>query len=111
MITVHLQATCGAEEDEYLFPSDISKCVELLLLKHGRTLDGICSEAFRKSLSSFLGDQAKRLEHMMKLVDGENLENTKCVEDLKGNSKIVDKIARKISGITERQLEVNIAVL
>eukprot|EP00258_Populus_trichocarpa_P001242 XP_002300065.2 DNA-directed RNA polymerase III subunit 1 isoform X1 [Populus trichocarpa] len=104
-----VKATCGAEEDEYLSPSDISNIVQSLLLKHNGTLDGICSESFRKSLSSFLGDQAKRLECLMKLVDGvevENFENIKNVEGLTGISKNTEKIAQKVSGITEKQLEV-----
>lgn len=114
MINSHTQATCGAEEDEYLSPSDISNIVQSLLLKHNGTLDGICSESFRKSLSSFLGDQAKRLECLMKLVDGvevENFENIKNVEGLTGISKNTEKIAQKVSGITEKQLEVSITSL
>nr|XP_034916946.1 DNA-directed RNA polymerase III subunit 1 isoform X2 [Populus alba] len=104
-----VKATCGAEEDEYLSPSDISNIVQSLLLKHNGTLDGICSESFRKSLSSFLGDQAKRLECLMKLVDGvevENFDNIKNVEGRTGISKNTEKIAQKVSGITEKQLEV-----
>uniref|UniRef100_A0A6M2EG35 DNA-directed RNA polymerase subunit n=1 Tax=Populus davidiana TaxID=266767 RepID=A0A6M2EG35_9ROSI len=104
-----VKATCGAEEDEYLSPSDISNIVQSLLLKHNGTLDGICSESFRKSLSSFLGDQAKRLECLMKLVDGvevENFENIKNVEGRTGISNNTEKIAQKVSGITEKQLEV-----
>ncbi|KAJ6754334.1 DNA-DIRECTED RNA polymerase [Salix purpurea] len=106
-----VKATCGAEEDEYLSPLDISNFVQSLLLKHDGTLDGICSESFRKSLSSFLGDKAQRLECMMKLVDGvevENFENIKTAKGLTGISKNTEKIAQKVSGITEKQLEVSI---
>lgn len=49
---------------------------------------------------------------MMKLVDGvegENSENIGKVESVGGNSKNLEKIAHKISGITERQLDVSAA--
>ena len=106
-----MQATCGAEEDEYLSPSNISNFVQSLLLKHDGTLDGVCSESFKKSLSSFLEDKAKRLECLVKLIDGvevENFENIKNVKGLTGISKNTEKIAQKVSGITEKQLEVSI---
>ncbi|XP_050232312.1 DNA-directed RNA polymerase III subunit 1 [Mercurialis annua] len=90
------KATCPAGEDNYLSPSDIPDVVENLFVKIDLALGGVCSEAFKKSLTTFLGGHVKRLESMMKLVDGDE---DQC-------SETVEKLAHKVCGVSKRQIEV-----
>ncbi|EEF30548.1 DNA-directed RNA polymerase III largest subunit, putative [Ricinus communis] len=103
-----VKATCPVREEDYLSPLDISDVVENLLLKHDMALGGICSEAFKKSLTSFLGSHAKRLESMMKLADGVEDPTSENIQTggIRGNSKIIERLAHKIFGVSERQIEV-----
>ncbi|KAF2300462.1 hypothetical protein GH714_013595 [Hevea brasiliensis] len=105
---IKVKATCPAGEEDYVSPSEISNMVEDLLVKYDMALGGICSEAFKKSLSSFLGDHVKRLESMMNLVDGVEGQNSENIEvgAVRGNTENIEKMAHKIFGTTERQLQV-----
>ncbi|XP_065849011.1 DNA-directed RNA polymerase III subunit 1 isoform X2 [Euphorbia lathyris] len=102
-----VKATCPSGEDDYLHPSEIPDMVENMLVKYDKSFGGICSEAFKKSLSSFLGDHVKRLESMIKLFSATDGQVSEDIED--GSVRrcmTIDKMAHKISGISERQLEV-----
>lgn len=71
--------------------------VEKQLARYGMQPDKCCSEAFINSLRKFLEDRRNKLEKKIKYV-----------EDFGGDEKseIIEKVAHKTSGITEKQLEV-----
>ncbi|WCJ25207.1 DNA-directed RNA polymerase III subunit 1 [Euphorbia peplus] len=103
-----VKATCPSGEEDYLSPLEIPNMVDNMLVKYDKAFGGICSEAFKQSLSSFLGDHVKRLESIMKLfsgTDGRISEDSDGIHDVRRTTHI-DKVAHKISGISERQLEV-----
>lgn len=62
--------------------------------------DGVCSEAFKKSLKGFLEGQKNELKRVMQLVSN-------CEQ----KSEILEDVGHKICGITDRQLEVTIAIM
>ncbi|KAG8633988.1 DNA-directed RNA polymerase III subunit 1 isoform X3 [Manihot esculenta] len=105
---IKVKATSPAVEGDYLSPSDISIMVENLIVKYDTALGSICTEAFKKSLRSFLGDHVKKLESMMKLVGGVEEESSEDIEvgAVRGDTKNIEKVAHKIFGISKRQLEV-----
>ncbi|GLU11714.1 hypothetical protein SLE2022_284390 [Rubroshorea leprosula] len=94
-LLMKVKATCPPREHKYLSPQEISKFVEEQLGKHGPA--GVCSEAFIKSLRGFLEKEKDKLKRML-----ESLENFSG----KNKSEILENIGHKISGITDKQLEV-----
>ena len=98
LFDVHLQSTCPPVEQKYLPVKAIPQTIEEQLAKHDPS--GICSEAFKKSLEGFLKGQMNELDRVMTLVNN-------CAQ----KSEILENFGHKISGITDRQLEVAIAIV
>lgn len=93
-----LKATCPAgENDSYLSPGEISGKLEEELVKQSVAHGGDCSEAFKRSLRDFFGVLGGRLKRTMELVE-EYAAGGKC--------KDLEKVAHKVSGITNKLLEV-----
>lgn len=93
-----IQATCPAgENDSYLSPGEISGKLEEELVKQSVAHGGDCSEAFKRSLRDFFGVLGGRLKRTMELVE-EYAAGGKC--------KDLEKVAHKVSGITNKLLEV-----
>ncbi|KAJ4725928.1 DNA-directed RNA polymerase subunit [Melia azedarach] len=96
-LLMKVEATCPAARSRYLSPKEISEMVKKQLARYGMQPDKCCSEAFINSLRKFLEDRRNKLEKKIKYV-----------EDFGGDEKseIIEKVAHKTSGITEKQLEV-----
>ncbi|KAK1587161.1 hypothetical protein Q3G72_010241 [Acer saccharum] len=96
-LLLNIEATCPARGNKYLSPQEISEMVEKQVAGYGMNPDKTCSEAFINSLRKFFESHRDKLERKIKLV-----------EDFSGDrkSEILEEVAHKISGITERQLEV-----
>ncbi|OMO91373.1 RNA polymerase, alpha subunit [Corchorus olitorius] len=92
-LLMKVKATCPPVEHKYLSADDIPRMVEEQLDKHDPA--GICSQAFKKSLKGFLERQTNELKRVMGLVGN-------CAQ----KNEILDKVIHKMSGITDRQLEV-----
>lgn len=93
---MHVKATCPFRGQKYLSPQEILTFAEEQLNK----LDAakICSDAFIKSLLRFLEKEKEKLKMKLEKFSGEN------------KSEIVEYIGHKVSGITEKQLEVFVRV-
>ncbi|XP_021907699.1 DNA-directed RNA polymerase III subunit 1 isoform X2 [Carica papaya] len=97
-----IQATCPAgENDSYLSPGEISGKLEEELVKQSVAHGGDCSEAFKRSLRDFFGVLGGRLKRTMELVE-EYAAGGKC--------KDLEKVAHKVSGITNKLLEVFVEI-
>ncbi|TXG73952.1 hypothetical protein EZV62_002531 [Acer yangbiense] len=96
-LLMKIEATCPARGHKYLAPQEISKMVEKQVAGYGMNPDKTCSEAFINSLRTFFESRQDKLEQKIKLI-----------EDFCGDrkSEILEKVAHKISGITETLLEV-----
>lgn len=101
------QATCPATgAHATLFQSDIEQAIDERLSKHDMTLEGGCSDAFRKSLSDFLYELVTKLNNTRRALglDDDSIQTIKRNEyDLK---HVLENVAAKISGISSRQLQV-----
>ncbi|KAH7560948.1 hypothetical protein JRO89_XS10G0144500 [Xanthoceras sorbifolium] len=96
-LLMKVEATCPARGHKYLSPQEISEMVEKKLAGYGMNPDKTGNEAFINSLRKFFESRRDKLEQKIKLVEDFSGE---------GKSEILQKVAHKISGITERQLEV-----
>ncbi|KAI9196764.1 hypothetical protein LWI28_026830 [Acer negundo] len=96
-LLLNVEATCPARGNKYLSPQEISEMVEKQVAGYGMNPDKTCSEAFINSLRKFFESHRDKLERKIKLL-----------EDFSGDrkSEILEEVAHKISGLTERQLEV-----
>ncbi|XVE59161.1 hypothetical protein DITRI_Ditri05aG0023300 [Diplodiscus trichospermus] len=92
-LLMKVKATCPPVEQKYLPVEAIEQMIEEQLAKHDPSR--ICSGAFKKSLVGFLIKQKKELQRVMTLVNN-------CAQ----KSELLENIGHKISGITDRQLEV-----
>ncbi|EOY20721.1 DNA-directed RNA polymerase [Theobroma cacao] len=92
-LLMKVKATCPPIEQKCLHVGSIMQMLEEQLAKHDPA--GVCSEAFKKSLKGFLKSQTNELDRVMKLVNN-------CAQ----KSEILEKVGHKISGISDRQLEV-----
>ncbi|KAL5833044.1 hypothetical protein ACOSQ3_016718 [Xanthoceras sorbifolium] len=96
-LLMKVEATCPARGHKYLSPQEISEMVEKKLAGYGMNPDKTGNEAFINSLRKFFESRRDKLEQKIKLIEDFSGE---------GKSEILQKVAHKISGITERQLEV-----
>ncbi|XP_022755690.1 DNA-directed RNA polymerase III subunit 1 isoform X3 [Durio zibethinus] len=92
-LLMKVKATCPPVEQNYLPVEAIPQMIEEQIAKHDPS--GICSEAFKKSLVGFLKGRMNELLRVMTLVKY-------CVQ----KSEMLENVGHKISGITNRQLEV-----
>eukprot|EP00268_Persea_americana_P026340 TRINITY_DN25729_c0_g1_i2.p1 TRINITY_DN25729_c0_g1~~TRINITY_DN25729_c0_g1_i2.p1 ORF type:complete len:1385 (-),score=229.29 TRINITY_DN25729_c0_g1_i2:420-4574(-) len=102
-----IKATCPATGAyATLFQSEIEQAIDERLSKHDMTLEGGCSDAFRKSLSDFLYELITKLNNTRRALglDDDSIQTIKPNEyDLK---HVLENVAAKISGISSRQLQV-----
>ncbi|KHG07033.1 DNA-directed RNA polymerase III subunit RPC1 [Gossypium arboreum] len=94
---VDTAATCPPVDQKYLPADAIPQMLEEQVVKHDP--DGVCSEAFKKSLKGFLEGQKNELKRVMQLVSNSAQKN-----------EILEDVSHKICGITDRQLEVFIRI-
>ncbi|XVF46430.1 hypothetical protein PTKIN_Ptkin03bG0026100 [Pterospermum kingtungense] len=92
-LLLKVKATCPPVEPKYLPVEALPQKIEEQLTKHDPSR--ICSEAFRKSLEDFLKKKMNELHRVMTLVNNSAQK-----------SEMLENIGHKISGITDRQLEV-----
>ncbi|KAL4297038.1 hypothetical protein GQ457_12G029390 [Hibiscus cannabinus] len=96
-LLMKVKATCPPIDQKYLPVDAIPQMLEEQLVKHDP--DGVCSEAFIKSLKGFVEGKANDLKRVMELVNN-------CAQ----KSEIFEDVGHKIAGITDRQLEVFIRI-
>lgn len=96
-LLMKVKATCPPVDQKYLPADAIPQMLEEQVVKHDP--DGVCSEAFKKSLKGFLEGQKNELKRVLQLVSNSAQKN-----------EILEDVSHKICGITDRQLEVFIRI-
>ncbi|KAF5727410.1 DNA-directed RNA polymerase III subunit rpc1 isoform X1 [Tripterygium wilfordii] len=96
-LLMKVKATCPAKEDRFLSVDNISDIVEEQLSEHEKYLGDGCSEAFKKSLRGFLENHLRESKHTIECFKKNSVGE---------KSEVLEEIANKISGVTQKQLKV-----
>lgn len=104
-LLMKVKATCPADEQITLSPSEICRRTDERLSEHDMTPEGGCSEAFRDSLSKFL--KQKCVASLRNTIQNLGIDENQHGQE---HCMFLEKICSNISGITSRQLEVFLKV-